>query len=163
MSEHNPFAPPDDLAATAPAEETLGGAPIATQGRRLATFLIDSVIIRILATIAGFAIGFMYAANRGGPVPQSEMVTLQLMGAAAGLTVTVLYFILLEAALGITIGKLITGTRVVNADGGDAGFGQIVGRSFARMIPFEPLSFLFGDKTTGWHDSLSGTRVVYTR
>lgn len=35
--------------------------------------------------------------------------------------------------------------------------GKAVGRSFARYIPFEPLSFLGG--RDGWHDSLSNSRV----
>jgi uncharacterized RDD family membrane protein YckC len=69
----------------------------------------------------------------------------------------------MEVAFGATVGKLITGTRVVSADGGSARAGQVIGRTFARIIPFEPLSFLVGDTTTGWHDSLSGTKVVDTR
>ncbi|WP_430454172.1 hypothetical protein [Rhodopirellula europaea] len=50
--------------------------------------------------------------------------------------------------------------RPGSVDGGKAGFGKILGRSLARMIPFDPLSYLFGDKRLGWHDTLSGTRVI---
>ena len=70
-----------------------------------------------------------------------------------------IYYVPQEAFWGRTIGKLITGTRVVSEDGGPASFGQVVGRTFARMIPFEPFSF-FGSTASGWHDSLSHTRVV---
>ena len=63
------------------------------------------------------------------------------------------------------MGKLITGTRVVTENGGKPRWGQIVGRSFARFIPFEALSVLFwNDKERrGWHDSLSKTCVVRKR
>lgn len=39
-------------------------------------------------------------------------------------------------------------------------FGQILIRTFSRRIPFESFSF-FGDK--GWHDSISGTDVIYEK
>ena len=76
-----------------------------------------------------------------------------------GLLAIVAYFVICETAFQRTIGKLVTGTIVVNEFGGRPCFKQIVGRSFARFIPFEPLSF-FGKEPVGWHDSLSGTRVV---
>ena len=65
----------------------------------------------------------------------------------------------MEAVFQRTIGKLVTGTRVVTTDGNVPGFGKVLGRSLARVIPFEVLSFL-GAIPIGWHDKLSGTRVV---
>ena len=41
-------------------------------------------------------------------------------------------------------------------------FPQILGRSLARLIPFEAFSF-FGALGVGWHDSFSNTRVIRTR
>jgi uncharacterized RDD family membrane protein YckC len=73
------------------------------------------------------------------------------------------YYIVLEAAFGWTIAKLITGTRVVRIDGTKPTFPQALGRTFARFIPFEPFSVLFSDSKLGWHDSLSNTRVVKVR
>jgi uncharacterized RDD family membrane protein YckC len=68
-----------------------------------------------------------------------------------------------EGLFGWTIGKLITGTRVVRLDADvKPPFLNILGRSFARLIPFEPLSF-FGTKPGGWHDHLSKTRTVHIR
>jgi uncharacterized RDD family membrane protein YckC len=69
-----------------------------------------------------------------------------------------LYYILMEQFTGKTIGKMMTGTHVINQNGEKASFGQIVGRSFARLIPFNALSFLF--TKVGWHDSLSKTYVI---
>jgi uncharacterized RDD family membrane protein YckC len=83
-----------------------------------------------------------------------------VVGFFLGILVAVGYFVLTEALFQRTLAKFITGTRVVTADGTQPSFGQIVGRSFARMIPFEAFSFLGSPNPVGWHDSLSGTRVV---
>lgn len=84
-----------------------------------------------------------------------------LGGRLIGIATLVAYYVLFEAIFGRTPGKLITGTRVVTLDGAKPGFGQIIGRSFARLVPFEPFSFL--GSRGGWHDRWSGTRVVRVR
>jgi uncharacterized RDD family membrane protein YckC len=73
-----------------------------------------------------------------------------------------LYYAIQEAAFGRTIGKLLTRTIVVSAGGGRATFAQVLVRTFSRLIPFEPFSYFFvgGNYPVGWHDNLSGTRVV---
>lgn len=72
------------------------------------------------------------------------------------------YYIIFESLFSWTPAKLITGTRVVDENGQRPSFGQIVGRSFIRLIPIEALSFL-GKTGRGWHDSWSKTYVVRTR
>ena len=69
------------------------------------------------------------------------------------------YYIVMESVWQRTIGKFLFGTKVVAMDGGKPSFGQVVGRSFARYIPFEALSFL-ASNPQGWHDSLPKTLVV---
>ncbi len=76
-----------------------------------------------------------------------------------GIAIALGYYILLEGMSGKTIGKLMTGTRVVDMHGEKPGFRRIVKRSIARLIPFEAFSFL-GNANRGWHDSLSDTYVV---
>lgn len=76
-----------------------------------------------------------------------------------------LYFLLCEALFGgKTLGKLITRTRVVKADGSKAGFVDILIRTVVRMfIVFTFLSFILNKNTScpvALHDWLSGTRVV---
>jgi uncharacterized RDD family membrane protein YckC len=73
-----------------------------------------------------------------------------------------IYYVPFEFITGRTLRKLVTGTKVVAADGKNVTLGKIIGRTFARFIPFEAFSF-FGKQTIGWHDSLSGTRVVKCR
>lgn len=72
----------------------------------------------------------------------------------------VIYYSVIEGGLkGKTIGKYFTKTRVVNLDGSQPTFVTFIGRSFARIVPFEAFSFL-GDKKTGWHDRWSETIVI---
>ena len=161
MASDNPFAAPEE--AHAPATEgelTIGGMAVATQNRRFCNFFIDSIIVRVMSFAAGMALAMSYLSG-GRQMTAADEAQINLLSLPLGLLIVFGYFALSELVLrGATIGKLITGTRVVRADGSPPSFGQIVGRSLTRLIPFEPLSFLFGDKTTGWHDSLSGTRVV---
>ena len=79
-----------------------------------------------------------------------------------GIGLLVVYYIVMEGMFGLTIGKLITGTRVVDEQGGPPTWRQAVLRSLARLIPFEAFSVLFSDDgvARGWHDSLPRTRVV---
>ncbi len=160
---NNPYEAPTMPVETMQPAEVGDGMPWASQNKRFVNFFVDSIIVRICSFAAGFMLGMAYVASTGGNITESQEAQMQLIGMGLGILVVLSYYIILEGVFKITIGKLLTGTRVVNAQGGDASFGQIVGRSFARMIPFEAFSFLFGDKTTGWHDSLSGTRVIDTR
>ncbi len=75
------------------------------------------------------------------------------------------YLVTFTAASGQTIGKMITGERVVHEGGGTVPFGHAVLRSVALLacaIPFGlgllPL-FMDADRR-GLHDRLAGTRVV---
>ena len=63
---------------------------------------------------------------------------------------------------GITVGKLCTGTRVVDENGHAIGFRRALLRSLCRLIPFDAFSVLMSDDQTirGWHDSLPRTYVV---
>ena len=70
------------------------------------------------------------------------------------------YYFICEAIWGKTLGKLITKTKVVDRDGRKPSPLRIFGRSCARWIPFNELSFLVGSFPVGWHDSLSKTFVV---
>lgn len=109
-------------------------------------------------------VALAYIASTGNVnlAPQDEL-KLNLIALPFGLLAVVFYYILMEAVFQRTLGKLVTGTIVVTTDGGQPSFGQVVGRSFARLIPFEPFSFLGGNPCKGWHDKLSGTLVIKSR
>ena len=112
---------------------------IASKWKRVFNYLIDAIVIYVIS------IPFVIF-NLDNPFQQS-LVTI---------FVFFFYYLIMEVAFRATIGKLITNTRVVNFDGSRAE--DIFIRTICRFIPFEPLSFLFGDR--GWHDSLSKTIVI---
>ncbi|MDR1809185.1 MAG: RDD family protein [Prevotella sp.] len=65
-----------------------------------------------------------------------------------------------EWIFGRTLGKLLTGTVVVDSDTfGKPSFGQVLGRTFCRFIPFDAFTFI-SSHPEGWHDSLPSTMVV---
>ncbi|NEW80971.1 MAG: tetratricopeptide repeat protein [Mariniphaga sp.] len=64
-----------------------------------------------------------------------------------------------ELIFGKTLGKHITGTRVVNNLGIKPTVWQLVIRTASRLIPFEAFTFLSNDKR-GFHDTFSNTYVI---
>lgn len=72
------------------------------------------------------------------------------------------YYVLLESTTGMTLGKLLTGTKVVREDGGKPTLLQVIVRTIARFVPFDWVSFISDQPKRGWHDSLSRTVVVDT-
>lgn len=58
---------------------------------------------------------------------------------------------------GRSLGKLITGTKVVKIDGSNLTVTDLLKRNFLRAVPFDFLSFIGNN---GWHDNFSDTAVV---
>lgn len=125
----------------------------AGSGVRFLNWLIDDVMVIVLGSVA-VAVVMLLAGPEATSDGLSNVVAIAVM---------VGYYVVFEAAFGWTVGKLITGTRVKRVDGGKPRVSQIIGRTAARFIPFEPFSVAFGGDNVGWHDSLSGTRVVRVR
>jgi len=122
----------------------------AKAGLRFANRSIDALVI----------LYFLYFRLIQGRLLTSQPFSsdyLSLMAIESSLFIV--YYLLLEGIFNTTAGKCATNTVIVNENGGRPGFGQIAGRTFARLIPFDALSFL-GSTARGWHDSLSGTYVV---
>lgn len=70
-----------------------------------------------------------------------------------------IYCLLSELFFGSTLGKLISGSKIVDIYGEKPSKQSIVIRSIGRLIPFEIFSFLT-EYCRGWHDKLSYTYVV---
>ncbi len=70
------------------------------------------------------------------------------------------YYFGMEAGLGVTFGKIATGTMVRDEAGARPGPGQIAKRTLLRLVPFEPLSGFLGTPPQPWHDKWSHTKVV---
>ncbi len=152
--QYSPYTPPKSHVEAQP-PESIEVVP-AGKGLRIANLFIDYIGLMILGLIIGLATYVLFE-ERG--LAYLESIPDLIYGAV----LTLMYYVTLEATTGRTLGKLITGTRVVNEDGLPASLGQIVGRSFARMIPFEAFSFLIIDNGRGWHDSIPKTYVVKVR
>lgn len=145
-------APASELHETAATEPEIIPAG---KWRRFFNFLIDYVG-QVVVVIAGIAVAFLIG---GDPALAYVEEIPELM---LGMLAALVYYIGMEGLFGRTLGKLITGTRVVDSRGERASIGQVVGRTFARFIPFEAFSFL-GETGRGWHDSMSNTYVVVSK
>jgi uncharacterized RDD family membrane protein YckC len=87
------------------------------------------------------------------------------------LVVIVAYFILLEAYAGATIGKWISGLRVIRAGGGGKpGLAKSFLRNIGRIIDSLPACNILGviliaasPEKARFGDRIAGTRVIYVR
>ena len=124
----------------------------AGKGIRLATYIIDLIVV--YAIIFAITVMILVGTNNYNPDDTSPILDRLL-----GIAVIVVYYFIMESIAGKTLGKLLLKTRVVNMKGEKPTSKQILGRSFARVVPFEAFSFL-GSSDRGWHDKWSNTMVV---
>ena len=89
------------------------------------------------------------------------------------LFVTLLYEMTMIAIVGQTVGKMLTGIKVIRADNGDVpGWGKSIGRWLVLVLPglvpivgglitlLVYLSPTWDDRRQGWHDKAVATVVV---
>lgn len=117
--------------------------------KRFGHYLIDLIILYAV----NFGIGFMFATID----PYTASTIPDLTWNVVSMLITAIYYFSLEATMGTSIGKLVTNSVVIDEFGEKPDNATLLGRSFARIIPFEALSCL-GER--GWHDTLSKTYVV---
>ncbi|QDU54526.1 RDD family protein [Aeoliella mucimassa] len=161
MSQQNPYASPvsNPLGPGNVVDNVDVELPIATQGKRLLNLIIDNIVLQIVSRVVGVAVGAAMI-RPGEVITPEKQSTLFVVAMIMGLIVAVVYFLVMESLFQKTIGKMLTGTKVVDVDGRRPSFQQLLGRSLSRFVPFEAFSFLGGSRPVGWHDSWSGTRVV---
>jgi uncharacterized RDD family membrane protein YckC len=120
--------------------------------------LIDVAVFYLVHVSLRFAAGRVW-----GPAVESETAVLPAVSLFT-LLFTSLYTSVLHALAGQTLGKLATGVRVVNVDGGPLTFGTALLRYLGYFLSFLPFGFGFvvaalrKDKRA-LHDLLAGTRV----
>ncbi|WP_180335805.1 RDD family protein [Labilibaculum filiforme] len=99
-------------------------------------------------------------------VDTSLLLTLVLVFSDSGeyisvlilIAIYVIYYSFFEYQFGYTLGKLVTGTRVVQANGEKLRLKQALLRTLIRYIPVESFTYLIN--TSGWHDKWVGTKVL---
>ncbi len=145
------FGPREKSYGPTPFEQYLESDKIASsKGLRFKNYLIDSFFIYIMAfgAIAQYITYFSMASLSG----LGNSIGIQLVFIFA----LWIYYLLMEAIFGKTLGKIITGSAVQFY--GKSSFAGALGRSFCRFIPFDALSYLFKNGY-GWHDQFSKTTV----
>ena len=128
----------------------------ASQGKRLANLFLDYFFYLAFSFCVGFTLGIVMTLMG---LPLEGILEHEFL---LNLVIWASFFIFFEGAFGWTPAKLITGTVVVNEKDERPTFGQIVGRTLTRFVPFDALSFLGAD-ASGWHDKWSGTKVVLAK
>ncbi|WP_425629372.1 RDD family protein [Cellulophaga lytica] len=119
-------------------------------GIRFVNLLIDFIVWLVLAFIISFVIGLF--------VQPTDQEMISLIGYILIFGTFIAYYAIMEIKFQKTIGKFVTKTKVVKMNGEKPTDGDIMTRTFCRLIPFDRLSFLF--VKNGIHDFLSKTKVV---
>lgn len=125
----------------------------ASHGRRFANYLIDVIVTYFFL---GVFLGLLIVIGHS-VIDQTPAFNILMIA----------FFVLIMAIVevstnGRSLGKLITGTRVVNHDGTRISFGTALGRSLSRIVPFEAFSAL-GSPCYPWHDRWTNTYVIDIR
>lgn len=121
--------------------------------------IIDFVFISVFIFVFSFfvvIIGNVFQLNAYGAWVEI-MISLGVVGTY--LSFAIVYYLFFEGLFGRTIGKIVTGSIVVDENGLKPSFKIIFIRTLCRLIPFEALSFL-SKSARFWHDSFSKTYVV---
>lgn len=156
--DDNPYRSPASAVAEVHVAQTLIDAG---KWRRFFNLLLDYIALMVVV----FAATFIAAIIGGNATLQWIEAMNFWQEQLLGIGMLLAYYIAMEGLFGLTVGKWITGTRVVDERGGPASWRQVVLRSLARLIPFEAFSLLFSEDgvARGWHDRLPRTRVVLRR
>lgn len=119
--------------------------------KRFLTLIVDMLFLYVFAFVLGFVLALL------GLVDFIQNMNDFLLG-----LITVLaYYVPQESIYAKTLGKKIIGTTVINERGVAPSTIQVFVRTLLRFIPFEAFSFLGGKgRPVGWHDRLSGTKVI---
>ena len=124
--------------------------------KRLINLLIDLVIV--ISILAGVTILFF------GHLPEEPVKVLPLF--YSGALLFFLYYFLMESLTGRTLGKYLTGTKLISKiDGSRPGFKDCLFRSLARILPAlvgEGISFIAA-RPVGWHDDIADSFVVSSK
>ena len=118
---------------------------------RLLSFLIDSTFILFIIFSIAYIVG-----NYG--ISFSSYIVNYIYSTSLILVSFIGYYLILEFKFQATVGKLLTRTYVVDLEGNKPKLITLLKRTLIRLIPIDPLSYLFSKN--GWHDKLSKTRVL---
>ncbi|MDH6250900.1 putative RDD family membrane protein YckC [Chryseobacterium sp. H1D6B] len=133
----------------------------ASLGIRFANLIIDRIVVYVLFFLFGtFAVAAYQLLNIDFFLNIADQLSQlsKIMDIIITSMVYFLYVFLMEYfTKGRTVGKYITGTKVISTEGTFPTLQEFFIRNISRFVPFDALSFFGGN---GWHDSWSDTRVI---
>ena len=130
----------------------------AGSGKRFGNYIIDNVLVYLLWQVFFRTVGRKFVLLMVSPYDTLTTIYIKLY--LMILVLDIFFYTAVEyLGRGKTLGKLITGTRVVNEDGTYISFKTAFLRTLSRKVPFEPFS-AFGDPSYPWHDRWTRTYVI---
>ncbi|HEY1371527.1 MAG TPA: RDD family protein [Candidatus Binatia bacterium] len=141
------------------------GAPVAGFCQRVAARIVDVLVLYALWLAAVFCSGVFFGAIYG---PTSSHPDLSIVLFLASVIAWLAYFSYMHGAYGQTLGKMLLGIKVVEANGGRISYARALGRSFAEIFSVLTLwlgylAAAFTKRKYALHDWMTGTVVVRAR
>ncbi|MNK16749.1 RDD family protein [compost metagenome] len=130
-----------------------------TGWQRFANYLIDVVAFYLIIFILGIFAALLTWVGIDEPVIWLAENENNSSTTILSVVLFLFYYFIFEALGQRTLGKLVTGTKVVLRDGSKPSAGDIALRCLCRIIPFDAFSFI-AERSRGWHDSLPNTYVI---
>ncbi len=128
-------------------------------GQRLANYLVDVIIFSVILTFLLVLAAPVYPLMQKIMAKEPFSIMDQLMVSF----LYGLYMSVMETVLkGKTLGKYLTGTRAIQADGHRLNAQSAFKRGLIRIIPFEQFSAI-SFPPRPWHDRWSNTMVIDER
>lgn len=170
LETDSPYAPP--TAEVLRDDVVVQGGEVVYAGfwKRVAAYVIDSMITGIVGGIIGGMVGAVMGASllRGGDLAGSEgtLLAIQGVGNLIGVVLGVAYFAGFHSSSSMaTLGKMAIGIKVVRSNGERISFLRGVGRYFALIVSGITLCigfFMAGftERKRALHDMLCDTIVV---
>jgi len=132
---------------------------LASKGERFLNFIIDLLIIYIIAVCIVATINIIGDVTDSYGVSNWVKSLSLIENLFFGLIILFFYYAFTEMYFSRTFAKYFTKTIVVRVDGSKPNTKNFMIRTVSRLNPIDPFSFL-GKKERGMHDTLSATYVV---
>jgi len=132
---------------------------LASKGERFLNFIIDLLIIYIIAVCIVATINIIGDVTDSYGVSNWVKSLSLIENLFFGLIILFFYYAFTEMYFSRTFAKYFTKTIVVRVDGSKPNTKNFMIRTVSRLNPIDPFSFL-GKEERGMHDTLSATYVV---
>ena len=128
--------PLQPVAVSAPAlsgpDRSVAGYRVCALGDRLIAMILDTLLLVGVACLVGSAAGAHWAGDLPSGAEWTSTGLLITLGVS--LLVGFVYYWLCEGLLGLTLGKVIAGVKLINANGAPCGLGPSLIRNILRII-----------------------------